>query len=306
MDYQQYLDDRLHQLRLVCQAQWDYLNYSDVTKWIEDNFQNDVEGQYYATKILLHTVYYSKKDLIKLLNYGLNDRIYGEIIKRELIEAGNIYIPSSEAESKVNKLRKASFFVPLLDSNKPSESGNGIVGDLVHKLDIAESQVAFHWDVTVEKLKDSKLLIFVDDCVGSGRQLKTFWNSKPIQGIKAICQQLDIKVYYLVLIGYRKNLQKLVTNQELKGIEVTVCDLLTDSNRVFSTDNIIWDKESNEIDSVIAYFEKLRVMKGVQFLGYKKLDFAVILHDRLPNWSLPLFWKKSAEWQILLKRKTSI
>src|SRR5437588_4607625 len=233
IDYQQYLDEKLHQLRLVCQAQWDCLNYSDVNKWIDANFQNDIEGQYYAVKILLHTVYYSKKDLIKLLDYGLNERIYGQIVKEEFIKSGNINILSSEMESSIIKLRKTSFFVPLLDSNKPSESGNGIIGDIVHKLDIKESQVAFHWDVTEEKLQDSKILIFVDDCVGSGRQLKKFWNSAQITHIKEICVRRDIKVYYLVLIGYRKNLEKLKSNNELKGIEVTVCDLLTDSNRVF-------------------------------------------------------------------------
>jgi hypothetical protein len=306
INYQAYLDEKLHQLRVVCQTQWDFLKYNEVSKWIEDNFANDTEGQYYATKILLHTVYYSKKDLIKLLSYGLNERIYGKIIKDDLIAKQQIFISPSEAESLVVKFRKKSFFIPLLDSNKPSESGNGVVGDLVHKLDIKESQVAFQRDVSEEILADTKFLIFVDDCVGSGSQLKKFWNSAEIVHIKEICQKLDIKIYYLVLIGYRKNLQKLIDNNELTGIEVIVCDLLTESNRVFSNENIIWDKETDEIGRVIKYFENLSKTKGVQFLGFKKLDFAVILHDRLPNWSLPIFWKKSSSWQILLKRKTSI
>ncbi len=61
----------MHQLRVVCQSQWDYLGFADLDKWLNSNFQNDPEGQYYATKILLHTVYYSKKSLEKLLKYGL-------------------------------------------------------------------------------------------------------------------------------------------------------------------------------------------------------------------------------------------
>ena len=29
-DYQQYLDDKMHQLRIICQSQWDYLKYLDL------------------------------------------------------------------------------------------------------------------------------------------------------------------------------------------------------------------------------------------------------------------------------------
>ena len=171
-NYQDYLDEKIHQLRIVSQAQWDYLKYSHLCEWLEDNFHNDIEGQYYATKILLHTIYYSKKDIERLLNFGLNDKIYGEIIKSELIENKNIYLSTSEAEAKVYKLKQSSFFVPLLDSNKPSESGNSVIGDIVHKLNISQKQVAFHWDITEDLLKEYRLLIFVDDCVGSGTQLK--------------------------------------------------------------------------------------------------------------------------------------
>lgn len=305
MEHQQYLDEKMHQLRVVCQSQWDYLKYSDLDKWLNDNFQNDIEGRYYATKILLHTVYYTKKDLEKLLKYGLNERIYGETIKAELIDRGDIHITTSVAEGMVHKLRQKTFFVPLLDSDKPSESGNGVIGDLVHKLDVTEEQVDFHWNVTEEKLKNHEILIFADDCIGSGSQLKKFWNSEAIKRVRTICEKQGIKVYYLVLLGYNKNLQKLKESDKLNGIEVVVCDLLSDKNRVFSEDNIIWDKETNEMKTAIEYFERIRKEKGVNFLGFKKLDFAVILHDRLPNWSLPIFWKKSGDWKILLKRKTS-
>jgi hypothetical protein len=82
--------------------------------------------------------------------------------------------------------------------------------------------------------------------------------------------------------------------------------LLSYKNRVFSEDNIIWEKETNEKEKAIEYFEKIKKIKGVSFLGFKNLDFAVILHDRLPNWSLPILWKDTLCWKNLLKRKTSL
>jgi hypothetical protein len=306
MEYQQYLDEKIHQLRIVCQSQWDYLKYSDLSNWLEDNFADDIEGKYYATKIILHTVYYKKKDIERLIEYGLNEKIYGEILKKELIQKGNIYIANSEALGKISELKESTFFVPLLDSDKPYESGNGIIADLVHKQYFSTKQVDYHFKVDEEKLKGYKILIFVDDCIGSGSQLKKFWNSEPIQKIREICDAQGIRIYYLVLVGYNKNLEILKKENKLSGIEIVVCDLLTDKNRIFSDENIIWDKETNEREKAIEYFDKIKRLKGVSFLGFKKLDFAVILHDRLPNWSLPILWKDTVSWKSLLRRKTSL
>ena len=303
--YQDFFNEKIPQLRVLLSTQWDYLKYADVIEWLDDNFNNDDEGRYYALKILLNLIYYSKRDLEELLDFGLHEKIYGEIVKEEYLNNCNIYIPSSEAEAKVNELKEHSFFVPLLDSNKPHESGNSVIGDLVHKISVSESQVGFHWNIKEEFLQKFKLLIFVDDCVGSGSQLKKFWNSKEIENIKDICEKHDIKIYYLVLIGYDKKLEILKKDGELKGIKVVVCDTLSDKNRIFSEENTIWDKTNNEMQNAIIFFEKIRKEKGVSFLGFKKLDFAVILHDRLPNWSLPILWKETEGWKYLLKRKTS-
>lgn len=306
IDFQKAIDEKMQQLRVVCRSQWDYVNYSQLLNWLDDNFGNDVEGKYYALNILLHTVYYKRKDIHKLIKYGLFEKIYGSIVKKRLLQEENIYLSNSEALALVNSLKRASFFVPLLDSNKPSESGNLFIGDLVHKLEIDNSQVAFHWDITENTLENKDLLIFVDDCIGSGKQLKKFWNSEKIQSIREICIKKGITIYYLVLLGYSKNLSVLQKEIKLHELEIVVCDLLTDKNRVFSPDNIIWDRESNERDTAIAYFDNLRKQRGVSFQGFKKLDFAVILSDRLPNWSLPIFWKETTGWKFLLKRKTSL
>lgn len=193
-----------------------------------------------------------------------------------------------------------------MDSCKPSESGNSIIADLIHKLDFSANQVDYHFRVDEGKLKDYQILVFVDDCIGSGKQLKKFWNMPEIQTIKSICDKYEIRIYYLVLVGYDKNLKILKEENKLMGIEIIVCDLLSDKNRVFSDENIIWDKETNEREKAIKYFEKIRKTKGVNFLGFKRLDFAIILHDRLPNWSLPIFWKETIGWKNLLRRKTSV
>lgn len=303
MDFQQYLDEKIHQLRIVCQTQWDYLRYAEACEWMDANFSNDIEGKYYATKILLHTVYYSKTDMEKLLRYGIFEKIYGTLIKNDLLKSQNIYIPNSEAIALVNAKKNKTFFVPLSDSGKPQESGNLIISDLVHKLDFSALQVDYAQNVTEEKLKDFEILVFVDDCIGSGNQLRKFWNSPSVQIIKDICNKKGILMYFLVLVGYKDNVEKLVYEGEVTGVRIVTCDLLTNKNRVFSDNSIIW--ENGEREAALAFFEKLKRQKGVNFTGYRNLDFAIILHDRLPDWSLPIFWKQSPEWKCLLRRKNS-
>jgi hypothetical protein len=305
-EYQQYLDEKLHQMRAVCLSQWDYVTYADLNTWLEDNFNDDLEGRYYATKILLHTLYYKKKDMEKLLQHGLDELIYGEMVKKQLVEEKNIFLAPSEALARVEKYKESTLFMPLLDSNKPHESGNTMISSLVHKLNnVKPEQVDFHWNIDKEKLSKYKTLICVDDCIGSGNQLKRFWKSEKILQIRKMCEELGVKIFYLVLIGYDKNLSKLKEAKELTGIEIVVCDLLTDSNRVFAPENIIWSKKEDERQKAIDYFEKLKKRKGISFLGFQRLDFAVILHDRVPNWTLPILWKEVVGWKYLVKRKGS-
>jgi hypothetical protein len=306
MDYDRYVDDKYPQLRVVCDTLWDYLSYGNARNWILDNFKNDSEGAYYALKILLHTVYYRLEDMESLIKHGLYDKIYGDFYRLSLLDRGNIYEVKSVSESVIKGYKSKSTFVPLLDSVKPSESGNIFVGQLVHKLGVRESQVHFPRDLGEEELDGTEFLIFVDDCIGSGNQLKRFWNSTEVKRIRRICDSTKIKIYYLVLLGYSKNVNKLEEKGDLDGIKVVVCDILTDRNRVFSDESIVWDSHE-ERDKAMNYFNEIRMQKGVSFLGYRKLDFAVILNDRIPNWSLPLFWKGSdnTDWKPLIKRKTS-
>jgi hypothetical protein len=206
--------------------------------------------------------------------------------------------------ARVNKLKEETLFIPLSAKKKPHESGNSVIGDLVHKCNISQEQVAYHWEINDEKLKGKKILVVVDDCAGSWSQLNRFWNSAEVQEIRKKCNELSIKVYYLVLVGYENKLIELKDKNKFEGIEIIMCDVLSNRNRVFAPENIIW-KDDDERKRAIEYFKKIEKEKGVKFEGFTKLDFAIILHDRMPNWSLPIFWKETTGWKNLLKRKTT-
>lgn len=305
-DMQLYCSNKSSLIRIICRTnQWSGLHESDVNDWLYNNFK-DIQGKYLATKLLLHSLYYSEENLVALLTEGIYNQIIGEEVKEQLFNSGNIHLLNSVIGSQIKEKVNKTLFIPLLNSDKPNESGNSIIRYLTHKLHIPSSNIDFHFNVSHDKLDIFERVIIVDDCIGSGNQLNTFWNyNDKVQSLKALGIARGIRFYYLVLIGYEKSIIELQINDNLIGIKVVVCDKLDECNRVFSSSNNIWADE-NELQFCIKYFENVQKNFGVKRLGYNGLDFAVFVHNTTPDWSLPIFWTENSDWRALLKRKESI
>jgi len=89
-------------------------------------------------------------------------------------------------------------------------------------------------------------------------------------------------------------------------LEIIVCDVLTEKYRVFSDESIgfFWT-DKDQLAKAKEYFSRLEQDRGVPMYGYGALDFAVIIHRNIPDWTLPIFWKDATDWNILLPRKDS-
>lgn len=306
MNYSEFYRTKIPVLKALTRSKCDFLTFKEIEDWINSNCRNDDEGKYYLLKILLHTIFYSKKDLIKLLKYGLFELVWSQQIKDGFDKFEDFILPKNYYRGLVKEKIKQTCFIPLLDSQKPYESGNLVTGDLVHKVSIPTQNVFFLNDLQSEEIKNFNQLIIVDDCIGSGNQLKKFWNSTQLKFIKDYSVKNEFKITYLALIGYIESVERLKKVGSLKGVNVVVVDKLTNENRIFHPANqSIWDTSKNEREKALNYFKNLQKTKGVSFKGFSKLDFAVILSEKIPNWSLPIFHKKSPDWDHLITRKTT-
>ena len=110
INYKQYLDEKIHQLKVVCRSQWDYLNYSNLCAWLEDNFNGDMQGKYYAIKILLHTVYYKKIDIEKVHTEISDGK---EVSLAVIIEAIRITVTKKGDKMALLTLRDYSGFIEV-------------------------------------------------------------------------------------------------------------------------------------------------------------------------------------------------
>ena len=292
-------------LKLIVQTQWDFVSFPQVQRWLDFNFKNDVEGRFYALKILSNLIYYTQQDIIDLLRFGIFEKIYGEVYKEILIQNGGYYNSATEKISAIQQYKNSSLFCPIMNSKKPYESGNVMISNIVHHLEIAESNADFHWNLSQEKLEKCQFLIFVDDCFGSGGQLKKFFNTEEIKNILLLGKKFNFQIYCLALVGYKKNYSSLKYKLEENNIKLITCELLSEKHRIFSEESIVWNNRNSEQLNALSYFKKLQKDKGIGYVGFKKLDFAIILHNRTPNWSLPIIWKKTQDWSNLLQRKSS-
>lgn len=300
-----YIERNLPVIFYLCRCrQWDGVSESIVKDWIV-NFQ-DLEGRYYAVRILKHLAYYSENDLEALLRHGIFDLIIGrEILKDTLLPSGFNVIPTGLGAEARRRLAR-TLFVPLLVRPGPDESGTQVVRMLTHRLGVPPRNVVFHWQVGRAPMGGYERLIVCDDCLGSGEQIEEFWSGATIEGsgatLRSVCSNEGWRPYYLALVGYEQRVQEI--EGKLQPLEIVAAEALTERNRVFEAGTDFWEGE-DEREAVCHYFERVERERGIRQRGFRGLDFGVVLHKTVPDWTVPMLWDSAPGWNIFLRRKNT-
>lgn len=293
---------------MFLQQQWSGLTQAEVNLWLQNFRTLTHEEMELVYKLLVNIIYFSEKDLESVLREGVYSCVgYKAIVEKQ---KNSQFETSTRALTTTYKDELSrTCFIPLLDSNAPHESGNFVARLLVQRGIIEASQSMFI-EEAVSAIKSGVFsrIIIVDDCVGSGQQLEDFWNRQKIlddgamMPIADFCKQYGVIANYLTLFGYEKNIGRLQKN--LSGLEVHCVRMLRDEHRVFGVNSYIWDGE-DELQKAVELFSSLCETAGIPLRGYRDLDFAFFMHNTIPDWSLPLFWKENADWNLLMRRKNS-
>ena len=285
--------------------QWSGLEKKDIERWIGNfvDIADDVE-MYYVYKLLANLIYFSENDMIDSLSNGIINYLHRDVILKEQIESG-FTLSSKAIDNIIKKMIAGTCFTPLLDNDAPHESGNYIMRLIVQGGLAPVSQSVFAKEISKTGYER---LVIVDDCLGTGQQLKAFWENQKLcieekdVLLRDFCEERKIEVCYLVLFGYEDNINALRT--DLPDLSIYCVNKLGNKQRVFSDESYIWEN-SSERDQARDFFQKITREFGIAFLGYNGLDFAFIMHHTIPDWSLPLFWQERPEWKVLLRRKNS-
>ncbi len=292
-------------------GQWSGLKKFEVTQWLE-NFEYNLIDQYYAHRLLSKLLYYSEEDMEILIKEGIFSSIIGEQVLQKQIEH-SFSLTEEELTTEFDTILKNTLFVPVKDRTGPGESGEQISRLLINKLLIETEQVVYSRDIDESHRKYGQLII-VDDCIGSGYQCEDFWSktltseSEIINGhiekmkLRTWCSQNNIRAYYVVLTGYKDSINML--SDQFEDLSICSVEVISDEYRVFRTSSSYWE-DQDELKNALQFFSDFCFKKRRPLLGHENLDFALIMHKNIPDWTLPFFWGHSKGFNILMQRKNS-
>ena len=292
---------------MTMQQQWSGVMQSDIKRWL-DNFTGiTLEEQRLVYKLLVNIIYFSETDMISVLKDGLYNKLFYRVILEAQIKS-NFELTPDDLKKLITDEMETTYFIPLLDRNAPHESGNYILRLLVQHGIVKAQNSKFLSDLNVETRMFSRIVI-VDDCVGSGDQIRGYWHKakvdvegENVMSLNQYCKNQNVKVFYLVPFGYSDSIKRL--QEVVEGLEVICVRELSEEQRVFNYNSYVWDG-IEERQKAFYFFEKYTRKRGIELRGYRDLDFAFIMHKTIPDWSLPLFWKESDKWKSLVRRKNS-
>ncbi|SFT33420.1 hypothetical protein SAMN02910301_0409 [Lachnospiraceae bacterium XBD2001] len=285
---------------LIASFQWSGIDSNRLNAWFH-NFEEDDNGEYYACKILNGVIGYSENDMKRMVDDGIERIMHKEAVL-PLLKQKNFSVLESELEFAFRDKLKRTLFVPLLVNGIPGESSMSIMRIITQRVKPSIQQL-FPSEIPDDYPCD--VLIVVDDCIGSGHQFSEFWESATISGGKLLstwCSEHGIHAYYLCLVAYNQKMNEI--QGRYNDISIVAIEQLTDSHRVFNEGNKEWNSKK-EMEDAKACIEKLIIDKGVNLFGYEEMDFAVIIHNNIPDWSLPILHKEKNGWKLLVERKDS-
>ena len=204
-----------------------------------------------------------------------------------------------------------SVLVTRVTGEIPSDADSGYIFSRLarQELGLREDQILAP-EITAEKIlqQRSGRIVFLDDFVGSGRQLIATWNrAMLIRGTYTSFKDLarafsNLEFYYCPLICTEFGLTN--ASRECPEIHVRPGHLLPDTYNALHPNSVIWPPRLlREGATFIEQASKRAGIPDNQWKGFHGLGLAVGFYHCIPDATLPIFYWNQNNWCPLMKRK---
>jgi hypothetical protein len=239
------------------------------------------------------------------LKEGLLHQVLGDLVReRYQLPSGFACYPSV-LSYQLRSHAERTLLVPLTASDSPAESGPGIARLAEQSLAFPRANICYPHQLKDRDFSVIDDVVFVDDNLGSGKQFRNFWPSYFVDASTEIGRFLGAtaaRLHYLVLIATESALVQL--RSDFPELHFACAQRLPDSYDLFARDSIYWP-DSEEQDEAVKTLEDHLARFGVSLRGFEGLTYAVVLHNTIPDWCFPAFWRKEEDWFPLLTRRNS-
>jgi len=225
-----------------------------------------------AIKLLSNTKYYSQTDI---------NRLYG-ILHRKFIRAVG-----------QQSLKHIWFF----GIGGAAKSGQMTLYYYKAVNGLSESHFQDLRVLSASATKGIQTLAFVDDFIGTGNQVITFWDEelRDQHGIE------KAKLYCLVLLAFQSAIEHI---QARTPFTVICAELLDERDRVFSPQCTIFSDEEERRRAERICRRYGEVLCPEFPLGYDDSQALVAFEYQTPNNSLPILWSDKKGWIPIFRRKS--
>lgn len=259
----------------------------EIRAWLAQ-FENNGERQL-AFKILEGINFYGEGRIREKL------RLIHDVIRREVV-----YSVKSGERSRRDVLVSAF--------GEPSKSGSSYLRMYVSENGIISHAVKNLSEIAKALLVDDQVraIVFIDDIIGSGTTVLDCLRAFS-QDAGAVIAEKNILVVLGLICGLRSGVDKvaeIIDSGEFPfRVELKVCDIFEDSDRVFGKTSSVFDEEEKFKAQIMArkYGAKLQSRHP---LGYADSQLLVVFKDNCPNNTLPIIWcsGESPKWIPIFKR----
>lgn len=150
----------------------------------------------------------------------------------------------------------------------------------------------------------TRLLIIVDDFLGSGNQFSTFAELSKLAQLRA--KKPELRIVYLVAVAHQSGIDSV--RKEFPYVEVICGEVLNDDFHVFRGERLNQRYRANISEGLEIEYLALAKKAGLPLngtfgpFGYGQQGLCYGFEHGTPNNTLPAFWYETPVWTTLLDR----
>ena len=273
--------------------------------WLE-NFDDSEIAM--AAALIDIFVYFSDQQVIQVLQRAL----------RRLFQSfGGIEKSLEARQDRIRSHLERTVFVPVEgETPNPTDSGNYICRRTRQTLELSDSKVLQPAIALQQYTNDAKTIVFLDDMVGTGNQMRRTWSrhyaSQHPRSFQEAYSKTNRKCYYVCLACSQDGRNSL---SALSGIELIAAHNLQERDRFELALQRIPDHPSGSgleagVEALLRRYAVALELKSYMkkhdypIFGFGHLSLTCGFQHSMPDATLPIYWADGkGSWKPFCKRK---
>lgn len=277
---------------------WDGIDELDLNGWLK-NFGASPEGRYFSACILDSFTYRTKKMCSSMLRSILDDIVPDFCREIEI----NNFSSIAEWKEKLSNADPVVRFVPVSMLDGKVKSSAIVARDFLQANDLPGYIVQDPENIQRTIDNGTKLIVFLDDIAGSGRQFSTFCKQRKLEQYSGL-----VNFLYVPLAAHSNAIKSIEERNEY--VKVKPVDLLGSYQSLFYTcsDGFFRGDQTNSVESAKKFYEEIFKTAGGGANKYRygksSLCLTYSFYFSTPNNNIKALYHHSDDgsWQRLVFR----